>query len=124
MTWLPRAKCNNSWKFVSCASEAGLTPSVTLDEIGADIGLLFDGIVVAIDAVGDERVACDHHIPVELHRVQANHRGLLAVVPSERGRTLRLFACPDRLGEHVTFYEGLHGANLDCHFPVDVEGRA
>src|ERR1035438_7272672 len=51
-------------------------------------------------------------------------RGLFAVVPFERRRAVGLFAGRDRFGKNIALDKGLHGAELNCHFPVDVEGDA
>src|SRR6185312_6032574 len=57
---------------------------LTLQKIRTDVRLLPDRIVVAEHVVGEQRVACDDGVLVEFHRIQSDHRGLLAAVPFER----------------------------------------
>src|SRR3954454_3377608 len=64
-----------SCKLIGSLRFSALLP---LQEIRADIGLLPDRIVIAIDAVGDQGVARDDGVLVWLDRVQSDHRGLLA----------------------------------------------
>src|SRR6266404_648602 len=59
--------------------------SLPLEEIRSDVGFLPDRVVVAIDAVGDQGVARDDRVLVELDRVQPDHRGPGAAIPFERG---------------------------------------
>src|SRR5579872_6932113 len=82
--------------------------SIPLEEVRADIGLALDRVVIAIDAVGNERKACDHGVLVELDRVEPDDRGVLAVVPFERRGARRLFASRDGFREYIAFDEGLH----------------
>src|SRR5215211_2539522 len=82
-----------------------------LEEIRADIRLFLDRIVVAIDAVGDQRVARENRILVELDRVQADDSSLFAPIPFERRRALRLLAGRNRVGKHRTLDKGLHSSS-------------
>src|SRR5438552_12367130 len=100
------------------------TASLPFEEVRADVGLSLDRIVVAKDAVGDERIARGDIVLVELDRVQADDRGVLAAAPSERRRARRLFAGRDRFREHITLDEGFKGPDLNGKPPVDVEGCA
>src|SRR3979490_1910402 len=59
--------------------------SLPLEEIRTDVGLLLDRVVVAINAVGDQRVACSHRVFVGPDRVQSDDRGLGPGIPFERG---------------------------------------
>jgi Branched-chain amino acid transport system / permease component len=97
--------------------------SIPLEEIRSDVGFLLDRIVIAIDAVGHERVAGNDRVVVELHRVQSDRRGMGPGIPFERGCTLYLFTGCDRFRKDVTFNEGFHGPELDRHLPVDIERR-
>src|SRR5689334_9485304 len=96
--------------------------TLALQEVGADIGLVLDRIVVAEHAVGDQRVARDHVVFVELHRVQTDDRDILRSVPFERGRARRLLAGRDRVRKDITFDKGFEGTDLHVQPPVDVEG--
>src|SRR6516165_11987019 len=97
---------------------------VAFQKIRSDIGLAPDRIVVAEHAVGEQCVARDHGIFVELDRVQSDDGGVLAAVPFERCRARRLFAGCDRFSKNITFYEGFHGAHLSRQSPVDVESNS
>src|SRR5436305_15328794 len=79
-----------------------------LEEVRADVGLFLDRIIVAINTIGDQRVARDDRVLAWLDRTEADHGGLLAAIPFERRRALRLFAGRDRIGEDRAFDEGLH----------------
>src|SRR4051812_19555371 len=92
-----------------------------LEEIRADIRLFLDRIVVAIDAVGDQRVARENRILVELDRVQADDSSLFGPIPFERRRALRLLAGRNRVGEHKTLNKGLHRLQPRQRLPVHVE---
>jgi hemoglobin-like flavoprotein len=96
--------------------------SLPLEEIRTDVGLLLDRIVVAIDAVGDQRVARNHRVFVGPDRVQSDHRGLGAAIPFEGGGARRLLAGRDGVREDIAFDEGFHGPQLAQGFPVHVEG--
>src|ERR1700722_11566911 len=69
-----------------------LKSSLPLEEVRADVGFLLDRVVVAIDAVGDERVVRNDRVLVGLDRVQSDHCGMGPGIPFERGRTLGLLA--------------------------------
>src|SRR6516162_7805824 len=97
---------------------------VAFQKIRSDIGLAPDRIVVAEHAVGEQCVARNHGIFVELDRVQSDDGGVLAAVPFERCRARRLFAGCDCFSKNITFHEGFHGAYLNRQSPVDVEGNS
>ena len=81
-----------------------------------------DGVIVAKDAVGDQRVAREDRILIQLDGSQADDGGLLAAGPFERGGALRLFAGGYRIGEDRAFDERFHRSKLPQRFPVHVEG--
>src|SRR3977135_849081 len=85
-------------------TEIGSPP---LEEIRSDVGFLLDRVIVAIDAVGDQRVACTDVVLVELDRVQPDDSGFCAGIPFERGRALRLFAARYRFGEDIDLEQRL-----------------
>src|SRR5882724_8214862 len=89
--------------------QRGVTASIPLQEIRTDVGFLLDRIVIAIDAVGNERVARNDGVLVELHRTQSDHRSSRPAIPFERGGTLRFFTGRNRVREHIAFDEGFHG---------------
>src|SRR5450631_552939 len=97
--------------------------SIPIEEIRSDVGFLLDRIVIAIDAVGHERVAGADRILVELHRVQSDHRGTGPGIPFERSCALYLFTGCNRFSKHITFNEGFDGPELDRHLPFDIERR-
>ena len=85
---------------------------------------LLDRIVVAIDAVGEQRIARNHRVLIELDRIQPDDRGVGAAIPFEWRRALCALAGRDGLGEYLALDERLHGAQLHRHFPLDVKGGA
>src|SRR5436853_6747933 len=90
-------------------------------EIRSDIGLFLERIIIAIDAVGDQRVARDDRVLVELDRTHANDGGLLAAGPFKRGGARRPLASGYRIGERRALDEGLHRPKLPQRLPVHVE---
>src|SRR3984957_17117933 len=72
-----------------------LKSSLPLEEVRADVGFLLDRVVVAIDAVGDKRVARNDRVLVRLDRVQSDHRSMGPGIPFKRSRTLGLLAGRD-----------------------------
>src|SRR5262245_21316333 len=86
--------------------------SVPFQEIRADIRLALDRIEVAIDAVGEQRVARNDGVLVELDRVEADHRGLLAATPLEGCGALRPLASRHGFGEDGAFDKGFRGLQL------------
>src|SRR5216683_4307102 len=100
----------------------GKSISIPLEEIRSDVGFLLDGVVVAIDGVGDQRVARNDRVLVGPHRIQPDHRGFGAAVPFERGCALRLFAGRNGLCKNISLDEGSYGPQLGYGFPVHVKG--
>src|SRR5262249_47933867 len=96
--------------------------SVPFQEIRAYIRRPLDRIEVAIDAVGEQRVARDDGVFAWLDRVEADHRGLLAAVPLEGRGALRPLAGRHGFGEDGAFDKGLCGLKLSQRLPVHVEG--
>src|SRR3982750_375203 len=90
-------------------------------EVRPDVGLFLYGIIVAKDAIGDQRVAREDRILVQLDRSQADHGGLLAAVPSERGRARPLLASRPPVGEDRALDEALPGPKLPQRLPVHVK---
>src|SRR3984893_8860808 len=73
--------CSFSFRELSRRSRQASFP---LEKIRSDIGFLLDGIEIAIDAVGKQRVARNDPVFVELDRVQADHIGFGAAIRFER----------------------------------------
>src|SRR5580700_659101 len=100
------SRLSQTSRLASCLSpdlrpfRAGARVLFALEEIRSDIGLLLDRIVVAINAVGDQRIARNHHVFVELDRIQPDYRSTGPVIPFERRGALRLFAGRDGFGEN------------------------
>jgi len=75
-----------------------------------------DRIVVAIDAVGNERVARNDRVLVELHRAQSDHRSLGPVFHLN-GVVLGAFSQAATASANTEpSTEGFHAPELGCHF--------
>src|SRR5215468_8092272 len=91
--------------------------SVPFQEIRADTRRPLDRIEVAIDAVGEQRVARNDGVLVELDRVKADYRRLLAAVPLEGRGALGPLAGRHGFGEDGAFDKGFRGLQLSQRLP-------
>src|SRR2546430_17118428 len=81
-------------------------------KIRSDMGLFLDRIIIAKDAIGDQRVARQDRVLVELDRTHADDGGLLAGGPFEWGGALCPLAGCYRVGEDRALDKSFHRPKL------------